>query len=171
MAKKKKAARKAPRKPARKPVKKAVRKPVRKAVRPVLVTRHEPETLRLRSASPSFTVGDIEKSLAWYRDVLGFVVRERWERDGKLAGVEVVAGAVSFLLGQDDWKKGRDRIKGQGLNIYCSTAQNVDDLAARIKAAGANLVQEPKDQPWGTRDLAVLDPDGFKLTIGVELKG
>jgi len=169
MAKKKKAARKAPKKPAKKAA--AVRKPVRrKASRPVLVKRHEPETLRLGSASPGFTVGDIAKSLAWYRDVLGFVVGERWERDGKLAGAEVVAGAVTFLLGQDDWKKGRDRVKGQGFNLYCSTAQNVDAIAARVKAAGGALIQEPKDQPWGTRDFAVLDPDGFKITISSEFK-
>ena len=174
MATKKKAARKPPRKavrkPAKKAAKKALRKPVRKAARSALVKRHEPETLRLRSASPAFTVGDIDKSLAFYRDVLGFVVRERWERDGKLAGVEIVAGAVTFLLGQDDWKKGRDRVKGLGLNVYCSTAQNVDALAARIKAAGGGLVQEPKDQPWGTRDFALVDPDGFKITIGADLK-
>ena len=34
------------------------------------------ETLKMRSASPGFTVNDLEKSLAWYRDVLGFVVEE-----------------------------------------------------------------------------------------------
>ncbi|MFI5184196.1 MAG: VOC family protein [Vicinamibacteria bacterium] len=169
MAKKKKTARKAPRKPAAKAA--AVRRPVRrKAARRVLVRRKEPETLRLRSASPGFTVGDIEKSLAWYRDVLGCTVGDRWERDGKLAGVEVVAGSVTFILGQDDWKKGRDRIKGQGLNIYCTTAQKVDLLAAQIKALGGTLLQEPRDQPWGTRDFAVADPDGFKITIGSEFK-
>jgi uncharacterized glyoxalase superfamily protein PhnB len=169
MAKKKKTAPKARRKPAAKAA--AVRKPVRrKAARTVRVRRKEPETLRLRSASPGFTVGNIEKSLAWYRDVLGCMVGDRWERDGKLAGVEVVAGTVTFILGQDDWKKGRDRVKGQGLNIYCSTAQNVDGLAARIKALGGTLLQEPKDQPWGTRDFAVADPDGFKITIGADVK-
>lgn len=142
----------------------------RKSDRPFLVRRKEPETLRLRSASPSFTVNDLEKSLAWYRDVLGFVVRERWERDGKLAGVELVAGTVTFMLGQDDWKKGRDRAKGQGLNVYCETAQDIDRLANQIKSLGGTLLQEPEDKPWGMRDFAVADPDGFKLTIGAESK-
>lgn len=128
--------------------------------------RQQPETLRLRDAAPGFTVGDIHASLAWYRDVVGFIVKHRWEREGQLSGVELAAGTVSFYLGQDDWKKGRDRQKGEGFRIYCSTAQDVDALAAAIKARGGVLEYEPKDQPWGGRDFALVDPDGFKLTIG-----
>src|ERR1700681_747267 len=78
---------------------------------------------RLTSASPSFTVNDIEKSMAWYRDVLGFTVGERWEDGGKLLGAEMAAGDVSFMIGQDDWKKGRDRVKGIGVRMYCTTDQ------------------------------------------------
>lgn len=131
----------------------------------VFVVRQQPEGLRLRSAGPSFTVSDIQASLAFYRDVLGFHPKERWEQDGALLGVEMVAGAVSFWLGQDDWKKGRDRVKGHGFRMYCSTAQDIDSLASRIKRHGGTLVEEPKDQPWGGRDFAVLDPDGFLITF------
>lgn len=128
--------------------------------------RQQPESLRLRDLAPGFTVDDIHKSVAWYRDVVGFIVKHRWEHDGELRGVELVAGEVSLYLGQDDWKKGRDRKKGEGLRIYCSTAQDVDALAAAIQARGGVLEHEPKDQPWGGRDFAIVDPDGFKLTIG-----
>lgn len=128
-------------------------------------SRTGPERLRLRAATPSFTVDDIEKSLAFYRDVLGFHVKERWMHEGKLAGVEMVAGMLSVFLGQDDWKKGRDRAKGEGFRIYCTTVQDVDALAAQIKARGGKLLEEPKTQSWGSRELAVADPDGFKITI------
>jgi uncharacterized glyoxalase superfamily protein PhnB len=127
--------------------------------------RRPPETLRLRSASPSFTVNDLQKSLAFYRDVLGFTEKDRFERDGALHGVELVAGAVSVFLAQDDWQKGHDRVKGQGFRIYCDTVQNVDALARRIRERGGTLAEEPKEQPWGGRDFAVVDPDGFKITI------
>lgn len=100
-------------------------------------------------------MNDIEKSLSYYRDLLGFTVKERWEEQGALRGVELVAGSVSLWLSQDDWKKGRDRVKGQGFRLYCTTAQDVDRLAARIKAQGGVLLEEPKDQPWGGRDFAV----------------
>lgn len=126
------------------------------------------ETLKMSSASPSFTVNDLEKSLAWYRDVLGFVVEERWEQGGQLMGVSLLAGSVSFMIGQDDWKKGRNRKKGEGFRLFCTTAQNVDVLAKKIVARGGKLDQEPRDQPWGTRDFALTDPDGFKLTIGAD---
>lgn len=129
-----------------------------------------PENLRLRATTPSFTVDDIEKSLAFYRDVLGFHVKERWMHEGKLAGVEMVAGVVGFFLGQDDWKKGRDRAKGEGFRVYCTTVQDVDELAALVKARGGRLLEEPKTQSWGTREFAVADPDGFKITIASATK-
>ena len=121
--------------------------------------------LALRSASPSFTVNDLDKSLAWYRDVLGFGIEETWKDDGKVVGVSLRAGDVSFMIGQDDWKKGRDRKKGEGFRIYCETKKNVDDLAKRIEAKGGRLDSGPTDQPWGVRDITVTDPDGFKITI------
>ena len=142
----------------------------RKPAQRVAERRRQPATLRLQSAAPSFTVNDIEKSLAWYRDVLRFTVKERWEHEGKLLGVELMAGTVTFMLGQDDWKKGRDRVKGEGFRIYCSTGGDVDRLAEQIKTSGGTLAQEPHDQPWGTRDFAVADPDGFKITITADRK-
>jgi catechol 2,3-dioxygenase-like lactoylglutathione lyase family enzyme len=123
------------------------------------------ERLRLRTAAPSLTVDDLEKSLAFYQDVLGFHVKERWVHEGKLAGVELVAGVVSFFIGQDDWKKGKNRAKGEGFRVYCTTAQDIDALAAQIKARGGQLLEEPKTQAWGARDFAVADPDGFKITF------
>jgi uncharacterized glyoxalase superfamily protein PhnB len=127
--------------------------------------RTQPKGLTLSSVAPSFTVNDLDKSIGWYRDVLGFAVKDRWEHDGKLTGVELRAGGVTFMLGQDDWKKGRDRVKGEALRIYCETTQDVDRLAEQIKARGGTLAQEPMDESWGARSIAVDDPDGFKITL------
>jgi uncharacterized glyoxalase superfamily protein PhnB len=121
--------------------------------------------LTLSNASPSFTVNDLEKSLAWYRDVLGFGVEETWKDDGKVVGVSLRAGDVSLMIGQDDWKKGRDRKKGEGFRMYCKTKGSVDDLAKRIETKGGRLDQGPTDEPWGVRDISLTDPDGFKITI------
>jgi lactoylglutathione lyase len=121
--------------------------------------------VQMTSVSPSFTANDLEKSLGWYRDVLGFTVGEKWMRDGKMVGAELSAGPVSFMVGQDDWQKGRDRRKGEGFRLYCETRQDIDALARAIESRGGRLDEQPKDQPWGTRDFSMTDPDGFKITI------
>ena len=122
--------------------------------------------LALSGASPSFTVNDLDRSLSWYRDVLGFGVEETWKNDeGKVMGVSLKAGDVSFMIGQDDWAKGRDRKKGEGFRIYCETKKSVDDLAKQIEGKGGRLDSGPTDQPWGVRDISLTDPDGFKITI------
>jgi catechol 2,3-dioxygenase-like lactoylglutathione lyase family enzyme len=125
-------------------------------------------SLALSDASPSFTVNDLEKSLAWYRDILGFAVEETWKDAGKVVGVSLRAGDVSFMIGQDDWKKGRDRKKGEGFRMFCMTKKNIDDLAKRIVAKGGRLDKGPTDEPWGVRDISLTDPDGFKITIAAE---
>ena len=132
--------------------------------------RKQPETLRLRDVTPALTVNDLQASVAWYRDVLGFTVAEEYQQDGKVMGVRLIAGSATFLLGQDDFAKGRDRQKGAGFRLYCETAQDVDELAAAIKARGGKLSQEPTDQPWGARDFAVVDPDGFNISIMTVMK-
>jgi lactoylglutathione lyase len=126
--------------------------------------------LNLGSVSPGITTNDLEKSLAWYRDVVGFAVEERWEHEGKLAGVQLRAGNVVFMLGQDDWKKGRDRKKGEGFRLYCMATGDIDAFAKGIVARGGTLDHPPTDQPWGMRDFALTDPDGFKITIAKETK-
>jgi catechol 2,3-dioxygenase-like lactoylglutathione lyase family enzyme len=155
-----------------KKVKKKAAKAARKAKKAVAKPkgrvhqdRQQPESLRLRSAGPSFTVDNIDKSVAFYRDVLGFTQKDKWEEEGALKGVELLAGSVTFWLDQDDWKKGRGRVKGEGFRISCDTMQDIDVLAARVRSTGTALAEEPKDQPWGGRYFAVRDPDGFLITI------
>jgi predicted enzyme related to lactoylglutathione lyase len=127
--------------------------------------RRDPETLRLRSFEPSFTVNDLTASIRFYTELLGFIISERWtDASGVLRGVMMKAGACELGLAQDDWAKGRDRKKGEAVRIWCQTAQDIDAIAARIKAGGGRLTEEPHDQ-WGSRSLSVDDPDGFHLTI------
>jgi uncharacterized glyoxalase superfamily protein PhnB len=130
--------------------------------------RAEPESFRASALSASLTVKDLQKSLTWYRDVLGFTVDQQHERGGKLMAVSLKAGAVRILIGQDDGAKGFDRVKGEGFSLQLTTAQNIDELASRIKQHGGTLESEPTDTPWGARVFRVKDPDGFKLAISSE---
>jgi uncharacterized glyoxalase superfamily protein PhnB len=162
------AAKKKSKKAASRPAKKAA--PKKKAPAAKAKKAPAPKGFALAEVSPGITANDLQKSLAFYRDVVGFAVEERWEKDGRLAGVQLRAGNVVFMLGQDDWQKGRDRVKGVGFRLYCETAQDVDALAKKVESKGGTLDQQPTDQPWGMRDFAFTDPDGFKITIGKTLK-
>jgi uncharacterized glyoxalase superfamily protein PhnB len=130
--------------------------------------RAEPMSFRARTLSASLTVKDLQKSLAWYQDVVGFTVDQKHEREGKLMGVSLKAGDVRILIGQDDGAKGWDRVKGEGFSLQITTAQNIDEVAQRIKQRGGKLATEPTDMPWGARVFRLQDPDGFKLVISSE---
>lgn len=120
-----------------------------------------------KSIAPSLTANDVDRSIRFYEG-LGFAIEERWEDEGKLLGVMMRAGDVQIGLSQDDWQKGRDRVKGQGMRIFISTTQDVDQLASAAKAAGIVLDGEPHDTPWGSRVFETTDPDGFKITVSAE---
>jgi uncharacterized glyoxalase superfamily protein PhnB len=112
----------------------------------------------------SLTVDNLQRSLDFFTG-LGFEVDDRWEENGQLLGVMLKAGNVQLGLSQDDGKKGRDRLKGVGMRLYIETTDNIDDLAARAKAAGVNLTSEPHDTEWKSRAFEVTEPSGFLLTI------
>jgi catechol 2,3-dioxygenase-like lactoylglutathione lyase family enzyme len=122
------------------------------------------KALVLKGLSPSITVNDLEKSLRFYVDALGFKVTHRWESAGKLMGVMVGAGECEIGLSQDDWAKGKKRVKGAGLRIYAETWQDLGALADRVRANGF-AAEGPKKEPWGATVVAVDDPDGFHLTF------
>lgn len=181
------ATRRKSRKPARRTPKKSARRPARRAAarrtaarrpaRPAAARRRGgagasdgPESgLRLHALTPAYTVNDLEKTIAWYCDGLGFAVSERWEEGGRLQGVMLKAGSCEVGLSQDDFTKGQDRVKGVGFRIYADSAQDVDSLAERMRAHGGRIVSEPADTPWGSRAFTVEDPDGFRITFGKRL--
>lgn len=114
---------------------------------------------------PIYTATDLEKTIAWYRDIFGAEVGQTFEHEGKLVGAAVQYGKVEMWFSQDDMAKGGDRKKGEGFRIILETDQNVDELATGIKDRGGEILSGPEDQEWGVRMFAVADPDGFKITI------
>jgi uncharacterized glyoxalase superfamily protein PhnB len=117
------------------------------------------------SLGASLTVNDLQKSLTWYRDVLGFTVDRQHERDGKVMAISLRAGDVRLLIGQDDGAKGLNRVKGEGFSLQVTTTQNIDALAAGVIARGGTIDAGPVDMPWGARMFRLRDPDGFRFTI------
>ena len=106
-----------------------------------------------------FHVSNVEASLTYYTEVLGFNVDFRY-RD--LAGLE--HGAVILYLSgpAQDVKKA----VGEGtIYIFCD---EVDQYFQEVTARGASVEITIDDRPYGSRDFAIKDPDGNILTFGKE---
>ena len=129
--------------------------------------------IRATTLGCSLTCKDLEASIRFYRDAIGFTVAQTFESDGKVAAAVVAASDCRIVLNQDDGKLGWDRIKGQGfyLQINVVAPPDVDAAAARIKAAGGTLLDEPADRSWGVRMFQFKDLDGFKLGVSTPLAG
>jgi len=118
-------------------------------------------------------VDDPERALAFYRDVLGLQLRNdvarggfRWITVGAPSQPEVGIVLTNYLGGvpADRERLAQLRAKGalQGLHFRCA---ELDAAFETAKAAGAEIVQEPKQMPWGVRDFALLDPAGNLLRV------
>ncbi|MER6629974.1 VOC family protein [Streptomyces sp. NPDC000987] len=119
-------------------------------------------------------VDDHDKAIAFYRDVLGLEVRNdvgfegmRWVTVGSPAQPEVSVvleppGADPGLSPADREAMARLLAKGVLRGVIFSTA-DCDALFARVEESGADVLQEPMDQPYGVRDCAFRDPAGNVL--------
>lgn len=125
----------------------------------------EGEALDGRELTASLTVSDLARSLAWYRDVVGFAVEREHEREGVLRAVSLRAGDVRILIGKDDGARGLDRVRGEGFSLMITTTQDIDTLARAIEDRGGTLAAPPADTPWGMRAFRLQDPDGFRFVI------
>lgn len=119
----------------------------------------------------SLTCKDLDASIRFYRDAIGFAVEHTFQNEGKVVAAVIAAGNIRIVLNQDDGQLGWDRIKGQGfyLQINVAGVADVDAAAVRLKAAGVALLSEPADRPWGARMFQFNDLDGFKLGVSTPL--
>jgi catechol 2,3-dioxygenase-like lactoylglutathione lyase family enzyme len=118
-------------------------------------------------------VGDPDLALAFYRDVLGLEVRNdvsnqgfRWITVGSAAQPGVSIVITNYLNGSPgDNNMIAGLIAKGALNGVHFRADDLDAAFEKVRAAGAEIVQEPTEQFWGTRDFAVRDPSGNLVRI------
>jgi len=119
---------------------------------------------------------DPDASLAFYRDVLGFEVRNdvgagkmRWITIGPPSQPETAIvlepPAADPGITDDERRMITEMMaKGTYLRVLLAT-KDVDGVFDQLQASGAEIVQEPTDMPYGVRDCAVRDPAGNLLRI------
>jgi catechol 2,3-dioxygenase-like lactoylglutathione lyase family enzyme len=118
-------------------------------------------------------VHDPDLALTFYRDTLGLeqrndVAREdfRWITVGAASQPGVAIVLTNYLNGSPADGDAVAALVAKGaLNGVHFHTDDLDDTFEKVSAAGAEIVQEPTDQPWGTRDFAVRDPSGNMVRI------
>ena len=116
-------------------------------------------------------VNDMGKMIRFYRDVLGFEIKEAEDT----SNVYLVKDGTLFLLyGRKDFEKMTSRryeyVKGLNghseIALYVDTFEEVDQAFKKSVAAGAEPVLEPTTEPWGQRTCYIADPEGNLIEIG-----
>lgn len=118
-------------------------------------------------------VSDPELALAFYRDTLGLEARKdvandgfRWITVGSAAQPGVSIVLTNYLNGSpSDNDVVAGLIAKGAMNGVHFTADDLDAAFEKVRAAGADIVQEPTEQFWGTRDFAVRDPSGNLVRV------
>ncbi|CAL9592474.1 hypothetical protein SUDANB145_05254 [Streptomyces sp. enrichment culture] len=136
----------------------------------------------IRLAQCFIAVDDHDKALAFYRDVLGFQVRNdvafegmRWVTVAPPAqpDVEIVLEPpLADPMAPEADRKAMAELLAKGMlrGVIFST-DDVDATFERVRAAGGEVLQEPIDQPYGVRDCAFRDPAGNMLRFNQPRKG
>ena len=116
-------------------------------------------------------VEDMAKMICFYRDVLGFEIKE----DEDTSNVYLIKDDTLFLLyGRKDFEKMTSRkyeyIKGINghteIALYVDSFEEVDAEYEKAISKGAVSVLEPVTEPWGQRTCYIADPEGNLIEIG-----
>ena len=122
----------------------------------------------------NITVSDVDQALAFYRDALGLEVQQdvsagdyRWVTLGSDAqpGLGIVLSEPHAGRSQADGDVIQELLAKGVLPMLVFASDDVDKTFETVKAAGAEVVQEPTDQGWGPRDCAFRDPSGNHVRI------
>jgi uncharacterized glyoxalase superfamily protein PhnB len=118
-------------------------------------------------------VHDPDVALGFYRDTLGLELRNdvargdyRWITVGAGSQPDVSIVLTNYLNGSPADLEALEGLLAKGAlqGVHFHT-DDLDETFERLQASGAEVVQEPTDQPWGTRDCAVRDPSGNQVRI------
>jgi catechol 2,3-dioxygenase-like lactoylglutathione lyase family enzyme len=120
------------------------------------------------------TVTDPDASLAFYRDALGLELRNEVNQGGFRWLTLTPPSQPDIEIVLSEARAGRPPADGEALEVLVTKGSlmgaifrtaDLDTAFEKIRATGAEVMQEPTDQPWGVRDCAFRDPSGNMIRI------
>lgn len=109
-------------------------------------------------------VSDVARSLAFYKDQLGFRVLQTVEYNGHAvyARVRSPQGQTTIALHgpEGEWKP----LPVGGIRLYFEV-RDLDRVCKRLAKSGMKFKQMPKKMPWGWKHAYVDDPDGYEISL------
>jgi catechol 2,3-dioxygenase-like lactoylglutathione lyase family enzyme len=118
---------------------------------------------RVTSLAPQFLVDDLERSIAYYRDALGFTFAEPWGgfyAIGRLDGVE-----LHLKEAPKNPAERTHRRENEHLDASAGVA-GIEVFYEQCVARGARIIKPLAATEWGTKDFYVEDPDGYIICFG-----
>lgn len=119
------------------------------------------------------TVTDVEESIPFYRDGLGLMITMDVSSDGYRwltlgpaeGGSQVVLSVPGAGRSEADADALQELLTKGSLPLLVFQTDDLDGTFERLLQLGAEVLQEPMDQPWGPRDCAFRDPSGNTIRI------
>ena len=123
---------------------------------------------RLDELVPMLTCSDGQKSIAFYRDVLGFEVADRMDEVGRSGWASLRNGGARIMLASPTYVPLAPRIDGRHPQaVYYFYPEDVEALHASVKAKGC-AATDLAVRFYGMKEFEVVDPDGHVLVFGGE---
>ena len=116
---------------------------------------------------PAFRYRDARAAIDWLVEALGFEVAMVVDGDGErdVAHAELRLGSGMIMLGSESSSADKWGSHAGQSWVYVAV-EEPDALYERAKAAGAEIVMEPMDTDYGSRDFAIRDPEGNLWNFG-----
>lgn len=108
-------------------------------------------------------VPDLQKSLAFYRDVLGFEIREIGDPGWRF----FIKDACCIMAGECPDATPPVQLGDHSYFAYIEVDE-IDGYFQQVKDAGASILKEPRSEPWGMREFAIRTADGHRIMFGLE---
>jgi uncharacterized glyoxalase superfamily protein PhnB len=122
--------------------------------------------------SPTMAVRDMNRTIEFYRDQLGFKLGMSFPDVGSPEYADLSKDGMVLMFvptrncGIDDSEK-----LGVGVSFYMQIDGDIDKYYKELKKKGIKIVIDIKDEPFGIRDFSVADPDGYLLTFNQKIQG